>query len=196
MPPIYFALILMAIAVGLIFLEFLLPSAGILGVLAFVSMISSIGFAYFYCGPGIGTLFLGGSVFAMPILFMLAVKYWPHTPIGRMVLLNTPSQSKEEQAEEDHLAKLVGKVGVASCPLLPGGFAEIEGESWNVISESGAIESGEKIEVVEVDGTQLVVVRAEDHPDAAPRPAEPGATDPYSQPLESLGIDPLEDPFA
>lgn len=196
MSPLYFALILMAIALGLIFLEFLLPSAGILGVLAFVAMLSSIGWAYFYCGPLIGTIFLGAAVFTMPILFAFAVRFWPHTPIGRMVLLNTPAKTKEDEEEKEHLARLVGKVGVASCPLLPGGFAEIEGESWNVISESGAIEAGEKIEVVEVDGTQIVVVRAEDQATSPPGAANKSGGDPYSQSLESLGIDPLEDPFA
>ncbi|MCC9606495.1 hypothetical protein LOC68_17570 [Blastopirellula sp. JC732] len=196
MSPIYFALILMAIAVGLIFLEFLLPSAGILGVLAFAAMISSIIWAYVYCGPAVGTLFLGAAVITMPVLFAFAVRFWPHTPIGRMVLLNTPAKTKEEEEEKEHLARLVGKVGVASCPLLPGGFAEIEGESWNVISESGAIEAGEKIEVVEVDGTQIVVVRAEDQATTPPAAAKKDGSDPYSQSLESLGIDPLEDPFA
>ncbi|PQO44078.1 NfeD family protein [Blastopirellula marina] len=196
MSPIYFALVLMALAVGLIFLEFLLPSAGILGVLAFFTMLTSIGWAYYYCGPVIGTIFLGAAVVAMPAIFALAVKYWPHTPIGKMVLLNTPANTEEEEAEKEHLIRLIGKVGIASCPLLPGGFADIEGESWNVISESGAIEAGEKIEVVEVDGTQLVVVRADDQAAAPPPSGGKSADDPFSQSLDSLGIDSLEDPFA
>lgn len=196
MSPIYFALVLMALAVGLIFLEFLLPSAGILGVLAFFTMLTSIGWAYYYCGPVIGTIFLGVAVVAMPAIFALAVKYWPHTPIGKMVLLNTPANTEEEEAEKEHLIRLIGKVGIASCPLLPGGFADIEGESWNVISESGAIEAGEKIEVVEVDGTQLVVVRADDQAAAPPPSGGKSADDPFSQSLDSLGIDSLEDPFA
>ncbi|UUO06921.1 hypothetical protein M4951_01090 [Blastopirellula sp. J2-11] len=197
MPPIYFALILMVIAFALIFLEFLLPSAGILGVLAFFTMLSSIGWAYYYCGPTVGTIFLGVAVIAMPAVFGIAVKFWPHTPIGKLVLLNTPSSTKEEEAEKEHLTRLVGKLGVATCTLLPGGYADIEGESWNVISESGAIESGEKIEVVEVDGTRIVVVRAEDQSPSAPTAADQTADgNPFTQPIDSLGIDSFEDPFA
>ncbi|MFI4874389.1 MAG: NfeD family protein [Blastopirellula sp. JB062] len=197
MPPIYFALLLLIIALGLIFLEFLLPSAGILGVLAFAAMLGSVGWAYIYCGPGVGTLFLGAAVILMPVVFGMAVKLWPHTPIGRLVLLNTPSHTKEDDAEKEHLARLVGKVGVATCALLPGGYADIEGESWNVVSESGAIESGEKIEVVEVDGTRIVVVLADDQASSARSAAnQTDANDPFSKPIDSLGIDSLEDPFA
>lgn len=196
MSPIYFALILMAIALGLIFFELLLPSAGILGILAFLTMLSSIGWAYYYCGLATGTIFLGAAVFAMPVILGLAVKYWPHTPIGKLVLLNTPANTEEEEAEKEHLARLVGKLGVATCTLLPGGYADIEGESWNVVSESGAIESGEKIEVVEVDGTRIVVVRAEDQSVSPAATADNSDENTFTQSLDSLGIDSFEDPFA
>ena len=52
---------------------------------------------------------------------------------------------------------LVGKSGVASSVLRPGGNATIEGKIYSVVAQSALIESGRNIEVVSVEGVKIIV---------------------------------------
>ena len=57
---------------------------------------------------------------------------------------------------EDY-SDLVGKSGVASSVLRPGGNATIEGKIYSVVAQSALIESGRNIEVVSVEGVKIIV---------------------------------------
>jgi len=50
-----------------------------------------------------------------------------------------------------------GKIGETTTPLLPGGKALIEGEEVQVVASSGYIEKGEAVEVVDQQGTEIMV---------------------------------------
>ena len=69
----------------------------------------------------------------------------------------TADSAVEAQAKA---ALLVGKTGTAITPLRPAGTAEVDGERIDVVAEGDFVERGEKVQVVEVDGTRTVVKKA------------------------------------
>ncbi len=86
---------------------------------------------------------------------------------------------------------MVGKVGTADTVMLPSGIITIEGLSVDAVSEGPPIEPGTRIRVIDVHGNRVLV-----------RPTTPdeletiAQSDVLSQPIESLGLDPFDDPLA
>lgn len=194
MPPIVLAILLLIIGLTLIFLELFIPSAGVLGFLAMVALVASVVWAYMKEGMAVGTMFLAAEVILVPIAIGIAFQIWPHTPMGKRILLGAPDMGDPDEIQASSLNRLVGKRGISTSSLLPSGVVEIEGETYDVLALGGAIDRGTAIEVIEVEGTRVFVVEARDEEVAQATRTE--EEDPYSQPLESLGIDPSEDPFA
>lgn len=188
--PLAWAALLMLLGVCLAVAEIFVPSGGVIGFLSIASVLSAIGLA-FYRGPWYGLSFLGMAVFAIPAVLVAALHYWPETPIGRRVMLGAPTSEEvlPQVDERRQLKMLVGRVGQAKSLMLPGGIVSIDGEQIDALSEGMAIEKGQWVQVVEVRGTRIVV-RPTD------KPPEPMSNDPLSRPLDSLGLDALEDPLA
>jgi len=55
---------------------------------------------------------------------------------------------------------IIGRRAIARTPLDPVGTIFVEGERWTAISQSGRIEEGEEVTIMEVDGMRVKVVRA------------------------------------
>jgi hypothetical protein len=79
---------------------------------------------------------------------------------------------------------------VAKSVMMPSGAVLVEGQTIDALSEGIGIEAGQRVKVIEVRGTR-VLVRPTD--ETEPPPA---SDDVLSQPIESLGLDSLEDPLA
>jgi membrane-bound ClpP family serine protease len=188
--PLAWAMILMLLGIALAALEIFVPSGGVIGFLAIVAVLTAVSLA-FYRGPWYGLSFLGTAVVALPAVLITALRYWPETAMGRRILLDVP-QSDEVLPEDNErrvLKSLVGRVGQAKSLMLPSGAVSIDGRLIDALSEGMAIEKGQWVQVIEVRGTR-VVVRPTD------KPPGPVADDPLSRPIDSLGLDSLEDPLA
>ncbi|HET6881778.1 MAG TPA: NfeD family protein [Pirellulales bacterium] len=188
--PLAWAVLLMVLGVALAVLEIFVPSGGVIGFLSIVSVLTAVSLA-FYRGPWYGLSFLGTAVVALPAVLFAALRYWPETPIGRRILLDAP-KSEEVLPQDDErrlLKSLVGRVGQAKSLMLPSGAISIDGRHVDAVSEGMAIEKGQWVQVIEVRGTR-VVVRPSD------KPPEPEADDPLSRPIDSIGLDSLQDPLS
>ena len=62
--------------------------------------------------------------------------------------------------QESGVSELIGMLGTASTPLDPGGTVAIRGEFWNARARQPVLQ-GDRVEVVEVKGLELVVRRVE-----------------------------------
>lgn len=188
--PVAWAALLLLIGLSLAVLEVFVPSGGVIGFLSIASVLSAIALA-FYRGPWYGLSFLGAAVIALPALLLVALRYWPETTMGRRFLLEVPtSEDVLPDHEERRLLKsLVGRIGEARSLMLPSGVVLIDGRNFDALSEGMAIEKGQWVQVVEVRGTRIVV-RPTDEPPSAASP-----DDPLSQPIDSLGLNPFEDPL-
>ena len=197
MDPIIWAILLMALGLGLAALEIFIPSGGILGFLSIASIIGSVWLAFSFSSTAAGFVFIGTAAVGLPVVILFAFKWLPHTPVGKRLLLGTP-KSDDVLPEEDPRKKyreLIGKHGIAKSAMLPGGAIEIDGKTCEAVSESGAIDQGDAVEVVRIRNNRMVVKRLDL---TAPNEdsAITGTEDPLSQPIDSLGIDPFEDPLS
>jgi membrane protein implicated in regulation of membrane protease activity len=111
--------------------------------------------------------------------------------MGRRLLLDVPTSEEvlPDTPQRRALRQLVGRTGVAKSVMLPSGAVMVDGHAIDAISEGMPIEIGQRIRVIEVRGNRVVVRPADDE-----APADPN--DVLSRPIESLGIEGLDEPLA
>jgi len=182
------AALLLVLGLLLVVMEVFVPSAGMLGTLAALSVLGSIAMA-FRAGWLAGATFLLMAAVVVPISVSMALRVWPHTPMGKRLLLTVP---KAEELKPDNeqlrmLKSLIGQVGRARSPMLPAGAVEIGDQMINAQSSGLPIDPGQWVRVVDVRGS-CVIVRALTPEE---KPAE--RQDELSKPAE---IDPFEEPLA
>lgn len=197
MDPLAWAILLLVVAVALVILEVFVPSGGIIGVLAAMAVLGAIGMA-FYRSAGTGLAFLTIALVVLPATIVAALKVWPNTPLGRRILppVPTPEEVLPDSEHRRGLYELVGKVGRAKSLMLPSGAADIGGRTVDALSDGVAIEAGQLVRVVEVRGNR-VLVRPISEEEARKAESQPvGSDDVLSQPIDSIGLDPFEDPIA
>lgn len=194
MEALFWSIILLLAGIGFIGLEVFVPSGGVLGVLAALAVIGSLVIAFAMGGVTIGLIMLVTTVVVIPLVIAAVIRWWPYTPIGRMVVLHAPESEDEvlpDTAEYRTLKSLVGHRGVAKSKMLPSGAVEIDGDAYDAVSEGMAIEPGQPIRVTTVRANRIVVTL-----DAGGPMDSTESPDVLAQPAESLGIDSLEDPPA
>jgi len=191
MDPLVWSGLLLLIGLLLVAGEVFVPSAGLLGFLAVAAVLSSVVLAFFSRGLEIGVLFMCVTAVAVPITLFLAFRWWPMTPLGKRLLLELHHGDEALPDTRRKLRTLVGKVGTASSMMLPSGAILIDGVTLDAVSEGMAVEAGQRVRVVDVRGNRVVVRPVvDDEPDNRP------ADDVLSQPIESLGLDPFDEPLA
>jgi membrane-bound ClpP family serine protease len=191
MDPLVWAALLLALGFALAILEFFIPSGGILGVAAAVALLAANGMA-FRSGAGTGLSFLAVTVLALPLVISVALKIWPHTRMGRRLLLGapTPEEVLPDTDQRRLLKSLIGKVGRAKSLMMPSGAVEVEGHSIDAVSEGMAIDPGTPVRIVEVHGLRVIVRPTRDEPPSR----QPD--DPLARPIDTIGADPFDEPLA
>jgi membrane-bound serine protease (ClpP class) len=186
-------------ALGFVILEAFLPSAGILSLLAAISVIVSISLA-FTIGVGSGVMFLAIAAFGMPLLALAMLKFWPHTPIGQLILIARPENQDDvlpETEEYRGMRGMIGRQGIARSKMLPSGAVAIENRIFDAMTTGVAVEAGELVEVIGVDMGHLIVEPVPENPLAettAPESnSEPASA--LNRSLEEFGLDDLEEPL-
>lgn len=193
MEPWIWGLILVGIGFLVIVVELFIPSAGILGVVAGILLVSGVVTAFFTSIQA-GFLVLLVTSLGLPVLIAFLIKIWPSTPIGKRILIGRMTSDDVMPRDEAVLGlkDLVGQLGVAKTKMLPSGLIVINGRKYDAVSEGFAIETGDAIKVVAVRGNRIYVQPytgeelAEDDLPARDQ-------DLLSQSLEELGID--DDPL-
>jgi membrane-bound ClpP family serine protease len=179
------AILLLVLGAGLFLLEVFFPSAGILGFLAVTAVLAAIVMG-FYQNTLVGYTVLLLAIVGLPVLIVMAFKYWPKTAMGKRVLLLAPT-SKDvlpDDPEKDRLKSLVGRTGRAKSKLLLSGVITIDGSTVDAVSESMPVEVGQAVRVVQVRGLRVVVRPIDEESAAAPAidPLERTYDDPFELP--------------
>ncbi len=150
---------ILLILLGFFFIiaEVMIPSGGIISILAVASMI--VGFIFgFQEGILQGFILIVGTIILLPIVLTFAFKFFPKTSIGKKMIADGVSYSEQERKAIAFDEKaLVGQVGKAKTVLRPAGIVEINGEEYDVVSEGDIIEAGKSVQVIEVAGNRIVV---------------------------------------
>jgi len=188
---VFWASLLMLLAVGLIVAEILSPPPyGIIGFLAVAAAGASVWVAFRHDVLS-GWIFVAVAIIGLPAATGLAIRHWPRTALGRRVLLDEPTGDDVLPMEDPRrvLPQLVGRVGRAKSLMLPGGTVLIDGRVYEAISEGTSIDADAPVHVIQVRHNRLMVRKVEG-------PLSPAETDdPLAQPAESLGIEPFDEPL-
>ena len=79
---------------------------------------------------------------------------------GDLALLSTQQSSEGFTSSSAHYTNMTGKSGKAFTMLRPAGKVEIDNEVFDAVAESGFIDKGEDILVVNYENAQLIVRKA------------------------------------
>ncbi len=148
-------IMLFAVGIMLIFLEFFLPGA-ISGTLGLAALIASLFIA------GENPLNMGISIF-IAIGISIAVLFFMIKVLGKkMVLFNRMILFDSAKKEDGYVSNvnrtdLLGKEGIALTVLRPSGTAVFNNERIDVVSEGDFIDQNAKITVIKVEGVRIVV---------------------------------------
>jgi len=155
-------MILLLAGIILVLLETLLPSGGILGILATASLIGAIALG-FKQSQATGWVVLLAVLICVPILVLLGLKALPKTSFGRKMILAEPQHDKESRGkagvDDENFGSLKGKSGITVTALRPSGIAEIDGKRFSVVSEGEMIEPSVEIFVKDVEGNNIIINR-------------------------------------
>ncbi len=152
------AILLLIAALACVAAELFLPTHGILALCAALLALGSIILAY-NASPTLGILFGMTIVIVSPIVFYWAIRLYPHTPMGKRVMLRKPAEKINQPfaQETQKLTQYIGKRGTALSTLRPSGIVDIDGDRIDCISESDAIPAGTPVEIIRVIGLKAVV---------------------------------------
>ncbi len=151
-------LALLAASIVLIFIEFFVPSAGLIAVLASA------------CGVGgVVCLFLHdlrwgmGGLLALIVLVPMAIVFGlhvlPSTPFGKIIMYGESGEPQTVLDPNDRgpFMHLLGQQGEVLSDLRPVGVVRIEGERIDALSEMGLIRAGTTVRVTSIEGRQVKV---------------------------------------
>ena len=188
----YWGLLFLGLGLCVVVAELFVPSAGVLGLVATALIITAIVFG-FLDGIASGALILALTVIVVPLILVAMIKVWPHTPIGKKILLDelTSDDVLPNSSHYQKTASLQGRIGVAHSKMLPSGQIVIDGEKYDAVSEGFAIEPGQTVRVVSVRENRVYVQPHEGEPADDLDPVD--EDDVLSRPLAELGIEPLEE---
>lgn len=191
MSPLTWSILLMIVGLLLVMVEVFIPSGGVLGVLSIGSLIASIVLAFYHRGIETGFMFLAVAAVSVPTVVVLALRWWPSTPMGKRLLLDVPDGDEvlPDSPQRQRLRQLVGKVGVAKSLMLPSGAVDVDGLTVDALSEGMPIEAGQHVVVIKVRGNHVIV-----RPTDERTPAE--RDDILSQPIDTLGLGPFDEPLS
>ncbi len=148
---------LIGAACALIFIEVFIPSGGLIAVSAAASACAGIVMLFIY-DPMWGVIGLLATMILGPMAIAFAFRMFPHTPIGRrMILGSRPSDPAEAVTHLDSMQALIGAEGDAITDLRPVGVVRIDGERHDALAEGPMIEAGSRVRVVVVEANQIKV---------------------------------------
>ncbi len=155
---VYLLIIVMAVAgLFLLLMEIFIPSYGLLTVGGLGSLIASL-YLSFQESPVLGLVVLGVLVVLLPIEIILGVKFFPHTWVGKRIVLTARGKTaKAERSSDENIFALEGKEGITKTACRPAGVAEIEGRRVDVVAEGMMIEANRPVKVLHIDGNRVVV---------------------------------------
>jgi len=147
-------LIFQLAGVIVIIAETIIPSGGILGIIAACLIGYSLYHVFSELTVVTGWLFVLADAVMIPLLVFAGLKLLARSPV---TLRRTLSSREGVTSQSPDLEDLSGKKGITTTDLRPSGKALIDGKKVDVVSQGDYIRKGEPIDVVMVSGNQVIV---------------------------------------
>jgi len=152
-----FAVFLYFACAALIVAEVFVPSGGLISICALACLGGGIAI-FFHHSIIAGWIGVGIAAIMIPSVLVVAYRIFPKTRFGKSVTL-TPPERKQGDAipDTDKLKDMLGAEGVVLTPLRPVGMCDFSGQRFECVAESGYVDKGNKIKVINAESTQLTV---------------------------------------
>lgn len=158
MPRMSWYITLLVCGLFLVGVEIFIPG-GVVGAAGAAALIGAAVMGFMIFPPALGWLSLALILFLTGLAAFVWMKYFPKSPMGKMLSLN---QNISKKDQDDSLWK-PGMKGTALSTLRPAGKAMLEGQRADVIADDGTwIEQNAAIEVVRVAGNRVYVRKTEE----------------------------------
>ncbi len=153
----WIAVALFVLSLVLMALElFVIPGFGVAGVLGVISLVAAV----IMVAPsfGVAMLQLGIALLVLIALVVISLKVGKTRRIWNKLILHT-----KEGTDEGYLSQppdwngYLGMIGVVLTPLRPSGAVDINGLRVDVVTEGSFIPVGQRIKVIKVDGSSVIV---------------------------------------
>ena len=143
-----------------IVVEIFVPAMGLIGVAGGIAIVAAVALTFSEHGAGAGMAALLTAVVAVPSVLALLFRVFPHSIVGRKLILKTmlgPSNQPGFESSLSELESLVGEEGVALTDLRPSGTARIANKRLSVVTGGEYISKDTPIHVIKEEGSRVVV---------------------------------------
>jgi membrane-bound ClpP family serine protease len=147
--------------------ELLLTTGGVLLVMAGILDLIGVAMVFYYGDRYLGFVTVAAEAILLPLAAALALYVWPHTPMGRRLILRNADRAGSTLAATPiyrELEQLRGRIGKAASVLRPAGVVEFDGRRVDCLSEGILIEPETWVRCIDVKAGH-VIVRPIDSPD-------------------------------
>jgi len=155
--------------VGVLLELHVVPGHGVAGILGLLALFTGIVLAFGFPFAFVAGQSLAIAIVLTVIIFVVAARVFPQNAFMQRLAF-TGVQGKEYIAAPDRRA-LIGQAGFATSYLRPAGYAAINGQKIDVLTEGEFVPAGTPITVTRVEGARIFVrPRSEPMPKSWKRP--------------------------
>lgn len=151
-------IILQVVGVIVIIAEIILPSGGLLSVLAAGIFGYSLYIVFHDVSTSVGFFFVTADAILIPILVIVGLKLLAKSPA---TLRKTLSREDGVTSQSSELDKYIGMEGTAITDLRPSGTAIINEKRVDVVSRGEYLDKDSEIVVSTITGNQIIVRKKE-----------------------------------
>ena len=152
-------IILQLAGVVVIIAEIILPSGGILSIVALGVFGYSLFFVFNEISKTVGFAFVAADLILIPVLVIVGLKLLARSPV---TLRKTLSREEGVSSQPSELGGYIDMEGTAVTDLRPAGTAVINGKRVDVVTRGEYLEKDVAILVIAVTGNQIIVRKKED----------------------------------
>jgi membrane-bound ClpP family serine protease len=146
--------ILQLAGIGIIIAEIIIPSGGILSILAVGLFVYSLYMIFTGISVASGMVVLIIDLITIPVLIILGFKFIARSPV---TLRETLSREQGVSSQSKDMDQFLGLEGTALTDLRPAGMALLSEQRTDVVTRGEYLEKGTPIIVVKVTGNQIIV---------------------------------------
>lgn len=152
-----FAIFLYLACAALIIAEVFVPSGGIISIFALGCLIGGVAI-FFNHSRTAGIIGIVVGAVMIPLVLVVAYKLFPKTRFGKSVTLTPPERQQGDAIPDTaELIEMLGAVGEVLSPLRPVGMCDFDGRRVECVAESGYVDKGKKVKIIDVEHRRLTV---------------------------------------
>lgn len=144
----------MLVGVGLLAAEIFMPGFGLAGISGIVLLGAGIAIIWTTYGAAAGLIATLAALVLVGVSVSVSIR---SAAKGKLAKSELFLNSEVPPQEHEELESFRGKRGVTLTPLNPVGIVDFDGVRLNVTSEGNYLEKGRKVQVVQIEGTHIIV---------------------------------------